>query len=534
MPSQPPEPGNLPDMSELKALREDFRQTVAARSSRPNFTSRVGVVLSGGGARGAYEAGVLMAFQDAEVPTDIVAATSIGSINAAGFAAHSASRVGNAESLVNSWLELTPSMLGIDWSKYMFVLAGLVAATAGIGNFLWQWMNEQGIFLHPHSPKLTWFALSAAGVSILLFSDELSYIGYVALNLFRGRRWEPDRRKAWRSLGANVLVWGFIILFLGFTHIHFPGRGTGYYELSAPLPVIFVIALAIGFYRLFRSPLSNLSHKVLRMPLRTGLFANFERTKFLRARIPEAALRASPIRVIMTATDLHRGAACYFSNIQPEVLLQDPDVEEEFIRQDVECPPDLVQAAVASSSYTFAYEAVPMEGRLWTDGGIVTNQPIRPAIRLGADVLFLVMVTPLTGDDDTGAVQTFLDVGVHAVDILISKNFKSDVVMLDNLNRLCSIYAAEMGVRPEQIELRMGNQHYRFIQSFNIAPKKPLPAMALDFDGETLRPVIISGYRDAAAVLLNFLDYESNRPPRESRQVVRLAAERMEGNFRTR
>jgi hypothetical protein len=443
--------------------------------------------------------------------------------------------VGNAESLVSSWLELTPAMLGIDWSKYMFVLAGLIAASAGIGNFIWQWMNEKGIFLHPHNPKLTWFALGAAGVSILLFSDELSYIGYVALNLVRGRRWAPQRRKAWRSLAANLLVWGFVVLFLGFTHVHFPSPvpGRGYYEFSAPLPVIAFVILAIGLYRLFRSPLSNLSHKVLRMPLRTGLFNNFERTKFLRARIPELRLRASPIRVVMTATDLHRGAACFFANVPPETLLTDPDVDADFVRQEVECPADLVQAAVASSAYTFAYEAVLMEGRLWTDGGIVTNQPIRPAIRLGADVLFLVMVTPLAGDDDTGAVRTFLDVGVHAVDILISKNFKADVLMLENLNRLCSIYAGEMGVQPEQIELHMGNQRYRYIKSFNIAPEKPLPAMALDFDGETLRPVITQGYRDATAVLLRYLEYEKGRPERDTRQVVRLAAERAEGNFKT-
>ncbi|HWZ42520.1 MAG TPA: patatin-like phospholipase family protein [Candidatus Saccharimonadales bacterium] len=524
-----------PQMAELHGLRDEFRRQIAAHPTPVRFTSRIGAVLSGGGARGAYEAGVLMAFQDAKIPTHIVAATSIGSINAAGFASHSNTTVGNAESLVDSWLELTPSMLGIDWSKYMFLLAGLVAASAGIGNFFWQWMNESGITLHPHHPKLTWFALGAAGVSILLFADGLSYIGYVALNLLRGRHWVPDHGKAWRSLGANLLVWGFVVLFLGFTHIHFPvpGGGRGYYELSAPLPVVLFIALAVGLYRLLRSPLSNLSHRFLRLPLRTGLFANFERTKFLRARIPEPELRASPIRVIMTATDLHRGSARFFSNVPVEVLLGDPDVEPDFIREEVECPPDLVQAAVASSAYTFAYEAVPMDDRLWTDGGIVTNQPIRPAIRLGADVLFLIMVTPMAGDDDTGMVKTFLDVGVHAVDILISRNFKSDIIMLENLNRFCSIYAAEMGVRPEQIELQMGNQRYRYIKAFNIAPEKPLPAMALDFDGDTLRPVIIQGYRDARAVLLDYLDYELHRPARESRQVVRLAAERTEGNFRT-
>lgn len=173
-----------------------------------------------------------------------------------------------------------------------------------------------------------------------------------------------------------------------------------------------------------------------------------------------------------------------------------------------------------------------MDGRLWTDGGIMTNQPILPALRLGADVLFLVLISPLEGADHSGEIKTFLDVGVQAVDILISKNFKTDIALLSNFNRLCAIYAAEMGVRPEQLELEIGGQRYRYVKSFNIAPQEPLPAAALDFDGEIIAPVIVQGYKDATKVIRDFLQYELTRPARESRRVVRLAAERLEGNFR--
>jgi hypothetical protein len=128
-------------------------------------------------------------------------------------------------------------------------------------------------------------------------------------------------------------------------------------------------------------------------------------------------------------------------------------------------------------------------------------------------------------------VKTFLDVGVHAVDILISKNLKTDVAMLNNVNRLCSAYAEEIGVKPEQVELEIGRQRYSYVKAFNIAPEKPLPAMALDFDGEIISPVIVQGYRDACQVVKQFLEYEMVRPPRESRRVLRLAAERPAGNF---
>jgi hypothetical protein len=457
----------------------------------------------------------------------------VGSINAASYAAEAEGLVGRAEPLVNAWLELTPATLGIDWSRYIFLLTGLIAASAGIGNFVWQWTKERGVYLHAHHPKLTWLALAAAGGTILLFSDKLSYIGYVTLNFFRKRQWEPDWRKAWISLGGNVLVWGFVIVFLGFTHIHVPVHGDRIYELSAPLPAILALLLGWGLYKLLQNQLSRLSHLFLRMPLRTGLFPNFDRIRFLRARISQKKLRRSAIRVIMTATDLSRGSARYFSNKPVELLAKDPGVHADFVRRDVEKPKDLVLAAVASSAYTFAYEAVEMDGRLWTDGGIVTNQPVLPALRLGADVLFLVLIAPLKGDDQTGQVKTFLDVGVHAVDILIEKNFKSDIAMLTNVNRLCTIYAAEMGVKPEQIELEIGKSTYRYVKFFNVAPEKPLPAGALDFDAEIVRPVIVQGYRDACKVIQDFFEYEIACPPRESRRVVRLAAERPEGDYYT-
>jgi predicted acylesterase/phospholipase RssA len=533
MPISLPKPRSSAALAELDVLRDEFRATMATAKRPAAFSSRVGVVLSGGGARGAYEAGVLMAFQDAQVPTHIIAATSVGSINAASYAAQAEGLVGKAEHLIDAWLDLTPATLGIDWSRYIFLLAGLIAASAGVGNFLWLWMQDRGIFLQTSHPRFTWFALAIAGISILLFADKLSYIGYVGVKYVRKHDWEPDWRKTWVSIGANVLVWGFIVLFVAFTYIHLPLNDNGSFRITPRVPMIFAILIALGVYRLLQDPLSKLSHRFLRMPLRTGLFPNFDRIKFLRARIPDDKLRNSAIRVIMTATDIQRGLARFFSNATVETLVNDPGAHEEFIRREVESPQDLVLAAVASSAYTFAYEAVTMDGRLWTDGGIMTNQPVLPALRLGADVLFLVLIAPLenAGADQTEAIKTFLDVGVHAVDILISKNFKSDIAMLSSINRLCTVYAAEMGVKPEQLELEIGKQFYRFVKFFNIAPQKPLQADALDFDSEIISPIIVQGYRDARSVIQNFLEYECSRPARDSRRIVRLAVERPEGNF---
>ncbi len=116
---------------------------------------------------------------------------------------------------------------------------------------------------------------------------------------------------------------------------------------------------------------------------------------------------------------------------------------------------------------------------------------------------------------------------------MVSKNFKSDIAMLNSINRLCSAYASELGVKPEQIELEIGPGRYRYVKSFSIAPQEPLPAMALDFNAEIIGPIIVHGYRDATLILREFLQYECTRPTRESRRTVHLAAERTEGNFHT-
>jgi hypothetical protein len=181
-----------------------------------------------------------------------------------------------------------------------------------------------------------------------------------------------------------------------------------------------------------------------------------------------------------------------------------------------------------------AYEAVPMEGHLWTDGGIVTNQPIRPAVRLGADVLFLVMLDPLEEDPHAPKpdIKTFLDVGVQATAILISKNLKTDLKALDRVNKLCEVYAAEIGVRPEQVQLEIGSNGFRYVKAFPVCPSKPLVATALDFDGEITTPMIVQGYRDAIISVKEFFKYESQRPASHSRQRVRLSAERPDGNYR--
>ena len=514
----------------LNQEREKFHGQLATHMADPSklfsgFTGRIGVVLSGGGARGAFEAGALLAFQDAAMPTHILAATSVGSINAASYASHSSSLVGNAESLIESWTQVSPPAMGIDWSRYVIMLTGLVAATAGFFNALRGWLQEHGTFLHGSYPVLTWLSLMLAGISVLLLYDQMPYAFYVASNFLRRGHWSPDLKKALRSLLANLLVWGFVYVFLNFTKLHFYSRAVEF-DLSSRVLAVILVVLLVALWSLMRDRVSLLSHKFLRLPLRSGLFANYERTKFLRSRIAADRLRASPIRVVMTATDLDAGSANYFSNASPEELLGDPNVVQSFVSAEIVQPDDLLQAVIASSAFTIVYEAVPVMGRMWTDGGVITNQPIRPAVRLGADILFLVMVHP-ANSPDRSAVKTFMDAGVRAMDILMSRNLKADLRLLDYINRMCASYAATMSLRPEEIEIEMTGTRFRYIKAFTISPPQPLAATSLDFDGEITSPAILEGYRAGQHAVLEFLDYLANLTTLRPRQLVKLVTEEL-------
>lgn len=485
------------------------------------FGGRIAAVLSGGGARGAYEGGALLAFQDAQLPTHVITSTSVGSINAASYAAHSGTLVGNAESLVESWLALTPPAVGIEWTRYAWMLAGLIAASAGFGNLILLWLTDRGLRLQLPQPALTWFALGLAGSAVLLLHDRLPYLAYVLRNTFRRTSWKPDPDKLQLSLLANLVVGSF--LFFVVLSLQLPSQ---LLALARAHPVAALLALGglallvVLRYRL-RVPLSIVLHRLLRLPLRRGLFTNFERARYLRARISHQRVCASPIRVIITATDLEACAARFFSNAPPGELKRDPGVDPHFVDHEVATTEDLLRAVIASSALPVVYEPLTVEKWLCTDGGLVANQPIRPAIRLGADVLFLVMMD--APGRRPGEMETFVDVAVHSFHLLMRQNLLVDLKILANINAVCERAAEGLGLRPEEIEIDLGTRRYRFIKAFTIRPAAPLGGTVLDFGGETTGAALLQGYRDAGREIENFLAYARGARFGRSRRVLSFA-----------
>jgi predicted acylesterase/phospholipase RssA len=514
-----------------EAVQRLAEERVRLRASLPSdvatqwqqFRGRIAVVLSGGGARGAYQAGALLALQDAALPTNILASTSIGSVNAACYAANSNNSVGNAEPCVQAWLDVQPTAVGIEWSRYMVVLAGLVIASAGFGNLLRYWLSSTGVHVHLLRPAATWFSLGMAGLAILFFYSQLTYLYYVVAASIRGRRWRAERRKLVLSVIGNICVWAFIVLFVSYARFDFSEdpRTAMQPETKALLAATAVILLVL--WLAFRNRLSKLSHRFLRLPMRSGLFPNYDRARFLRDCIPVDGLRRSPMRVVFTAADVYTGAERYFVNTPIEQLAADPGANPRFVHEKMETAEDLIEAVIASSAYPMVYELAPINGRLFTDGGIVAMEPIRAAVRLGADVLFLLLVQPMK--EETPAVRTFLDVAMHTFDILMSQNLHNDLTIMENANRICSEHAARLGVRPEEVRVDVGGRRYRYVKPFMVRPSSRLNATLLDFDGKIVAPDILRGYVDGARAVKEFLGYLSEIPDFTPKYLLRLQPE---------
>jgi predicted acylesterase/phospholipase RssA len=507
----------------LDDARRAFRETLAREDAAAvlrGFAGRIGVVLSGGGARGAYEAGALLAFQDAGVPTHIIASTSVGAVNAASYAAHAEGLVGNAEPLLETWNRLSPRTLGIEWTRYGWMVAGLIATSAGVGNLAWYLLTLAGLDIRLRFPALAWSALALAGTSVLLFYPQLPYVWFLIRTRLRGKLLEPVRRRLAVSVFANVLVVGFVVAAIMSLNL-----ATAFHGLVTrhPFTIVGVLAalLVLRHYQhRHAARISGTWERLFRAVLQPGLFKNFERVRFLRAQIPVDGLRRSPIRLLFAATDLVAGKAHYFTNTPTDVLAADPGVDRAFVRDRVARPDDLVAAIAASSALPITYEPVHLGGRTLMDGAVMGSQPIRPALRLGADVLFLVLMQPESASVEVDG--SFVDVGTRTLGILMHQHLRADLRELTDVNALCEGAAHQLRVPPEAVTIELGTRRMQYVRTFVIRPAEALRLGMHDFGGPGTPDAIAAGYRDTAEQIGVFLRYARSARFDHRRRILRL------------
>lgn len=220
-------------------------------------TSRTALVLGGGGARGAYQAGVLRAIgrRHPKLDLPILTGVSAGAINTAFLASHGDSLATAADELVDMWLAITPeqvyrvdaaSLVGnaLRWA-WRLVAGGMSAGgsgtrslvdTAPLSRFLHNALSRSadgtinGIERNLASGRLDAVALSAT-----------SYSTGQSVTWVQGRRdlalWQRPQRRTERTRLRieHVLASSALPLIFPAVHIGNEWYGDGGIRLTAPL-----------------------------------------------------------------------------------------------------------------------------------------------------------------------------------------------------------------------------------------------------------------------------------------------------------
>ncbi len=111
------------------------RQPAGSGRGNDNGKPRIGLVLTGGGARAAYQVGLVrhLAKRLPEFHFDVLTGVSAGAINASFLASHTGSAEEATEELMRTWLDLTPDHVFRDdgWSLGKMVLRWLLNLASG-------------------------------------------------------------------------------------------------------------------------------------------------------------------------------------------------------------------------------------------------------------------------------------------------------------------------------------------------------------------------------------------------------------------
>ncbi len=360
---------------------------------------RLAVVLSGGGALGAYEAGVLRVLEAVRLQPAILAGVSVGAINAVTWLAHGF----RSRALERVWSTLRASQLGLRWTSLLLRALGLLIAAIGVVEALLTLASSQELSaVRLFHRRVTvradvqavlldvtaWFLVALLGLLVLLLARPADrWLASLGTRL--------DRRLAYRWLGRGLLLAAAVHLITLAFAIPWPHR------FSASALVVGVLAWFIGRPGGTSDRARNVLMRLLPETRGRGVWGTAPRRRLLERVVAEgdpARLMDGRTHLVISACDLASGRVCHFINW--------PDPSDRFRARIADAlgdvvplaqQADVVRAALASSAIPLVYEPVRIHGRDYVDAGPFSNQPIHVAIADDADAVLVVLLSPSAG-----------------------------------------------------------------------------------------------------------------------------------------
>lgn len=452
-----------------------------ARALRADLPyARVALVLSGGGALGAYEVGVLKVLEAVRLVPSLIAGVSIGAINAVAWLA--AGR--DVRPIEAVWRNARAETVGVQWVSLVLRVTGALTAFVALLELLltlagsrelsgayWLWRRPSGNedLLSTQLDLAFWIVLALAGGLMTLYARR------VARDLERGSPGDPARgRRRLRNValgaaGVHVLVW-----FMGWPWPH---------RFSAS------VVLLLGLAWLASTPghagrwLRNLTLGLMPETGGRGLWSGQARRLILEGVLASgdpARIVGPGTHLVVSALDVDSGRIGHF------VSWPDPDAAfvERLERELGEVFPvkdadEMLAAAVASSAIPGVFQPERVAGRDFVDPGGFSNQPLHVALAHGADAVLVVLLSPSQSPATVPPPEDLVTLGGRLLELANWRDLQTELRHLPP--------GWERDGRPARVCV--------------VEPREPLPATLFSFEPARAAELIALGERDAWTAL---------------------------------
>lgn len=354
------------------------------------------MVLSGGGALGAYEVGVLRTLEDVGLRPHIVSGASVGALNAVAWVAQGF----RARALEGVWSQIDPAAIGVRWTSIGWRVAGAILLVVGLAEMILTWggsieLGAAGVFWREAASRAGFpssvLDLVAWGVVALLGLGMLRTAGRADALLARLGA-PPTARRIRLAAAAGLVLWGIAHLLTWALAIPWPHR------FSATLLLTACAFWVINHPGRIGRRARRFLFRLLPESSRPGLWGEAARRSLLErmlAGTSRTGLIGDDPHLIVVALDLESGRVAHFVNGADPAPGFRARVESglgEVVR--LEHPDEVLAAAVASSAIPIVFEPGVVRRRRYVDSVAFATHPLRAAVYAGADAAIVVRVAP--------------------------------------------------------------------------------------------------------------------------------------------
>ena len=413
---------------------------------------RIAVILSGGGALGAYETGVLRALGHAGLEPAIVAGASAGALNAVCWVAAGL----RTEALEALWRRIEPATIGMRWSTLAWRAFGAFIVALGVFEIfltligspelsLAVWLRGQGIA----SPGRGSVLLDVLAWTLVSIAGMVSLRGFRETEVVLART--GTTRRGWlarNGLSILLVAWMALHLVAWATGIQWPHR------FSATLFAVAVVVWLAGKRGRAGGWLRRLFARLLPESRGRGFWGDAARRHVLEQLVAQGSAErltsGKPI-LILTGLALDTGrVAMFVAGAEPSESLRSRAEAALGEVVALRSAAEVVDAAVASSAIPIFFEPASVHGREFIDAVALSTHPLRAALFADADAALVILVSPSGEPPRMRKPRTRVELWGRYLDIANWRDFQREILALPAdwrapaiPRRLCVVEPAE-------------------------------------------------------------------------------------------